>query len=125
MSIFARAFLALVIGVAASVAMSPSGQAQLSNPFGSGAPGWIPLESGDRAMMNQAMQDALDRYEVGSASEWISEKTGRGGRAIVTDTFEVEGRRCAQLTHQFTKGPGRTYSAPLCQVEDGTWKLAF
>ena len=79
------------IGVSVSVVLSPSGQAQLSNPFGSRAPGWIPLEPGDQAMMKKAMRDALDRYEVGSASEWISEKTGHGGRAVVTDTFEVEG----------------------------------
>ena len=76
-------------------------------------------------MIKKALKEALDQYTVGVSANWDSPKTGRAGRAIVTDTFERNGLRCAQLTHQFTKGPGRTYTAPLCQTKDGVWRLAF
>ena len=43
----------------------------------------------------------------------------------MTRTFQRDGMKCAQLTHKFTAGPGYSYTAPMCQVQDGSWKLAF
>jgi surface antigen len=87
--------------------------------------GGQPLDPEDMEMMRGAMRSALEQYKVGAAKTWESPKSGRAGRAVVTKTYEMNGMRCAQLTHQFTKGPGSTYTAPLCKAADGSWKLAF
>ena len=51
--------------------------------------------------------------------------SGRTGAWVLMRTFQRDGMRCAQLTHEFTSGPGYDYTVPVCQVQDGSWKLAF
>ncbi|MGE0257346.1 MAG: hypothetical protein AB7T18_01215 [Alphaproteobacteria bacterium] len=75
-------------------------------------------------MMN-AMAAVLAEYRVGATRAWQSPTTGRAGEWVLVRTFERDGMRCAQITHHFTAGPGFDYTAPVCQVPDGSWKLAF
>ena len=98
--------------------------AQLVSPFGKSRER-SSMDPEDLKLMEKAMRDALEKYSVGATSTWESQKTGRAGQAVVTKTYEMRGMRCAELTHQFTKGPGTSYSAPMCKTEDGTWKLAY
>lgn len=124
MQIGIRALLVLALA-AGTVAFSyQSVLAQLVSPFGRNMEG-KPLKPEEVELMRKAMREALKQYKVGAVSVWESASAERAGRAEVTEIFERDGMRCAKLTHQFTKGPGKTYTAPVCQVADGTWKLAF
>ena len=75
--------------------------------------------------MTNAMNAVLAEYKVGATSNWKSPTSGRAGEWMLTRTFERDGMKCAQVTHKFTAGPGFDYTAPVCKVPDGTWKLAF
>jgi surface antigen len=116
--------LILFIAIGISVVAPHIATAQLVSPFGK-ATGWTPLSPEDKKLLRRAIRDALEKGKIGVIVPWESVTSGRAGHAVVTEMFETNGRKCAQVTHRFTKGPGRTYSAPLCKVEDGTWKLAF
>jgi surface antigen len=118
--------IAMVLGLVAVsfIGMPPAGVAQLVSPFGEDT-ARTPLDPEDHQLMNKAIRDALEKYTVGVATTWESPKSGRQGRAVVTKTFEKGGMRCAQIAHQFTKGPGAPYTAPLCKTADGSWKLAY
>jgi surface antigen len=120
----ARLLAAFIIAACGLSAILQPAPAQLSSPFGRNM-GGAPMDPEDLALMKKAMRDALEQYKVGASTTWVSPKSGRAGRAVVTKTYEMNGMRCAQLTHQFTKGQGSTYTAPLCKAADGSWKLAF
>ena len=124
MQIGIRALLIAVLA-AGTVAFSyQSATAQLVSPFGRNMEG-KPLTPEELKLMMKAIDDALEQYKVGAVSVWESPNGERAGRAEVIELFQRESMRCAKLTHEFTKGPGKTYSAPMCQVTDGTWKFAF
>lgn len=120
----ARRSLVAMVAVAAALAVAPPASAQLVNPFGKTAASSA-LSKEDMTLMRTAMRDALNEYKVGATRTWSSPKSKRAGKATVTKLFEQGGMKCAQLTHEFTEGPGNNYTAPLCKVKDGTWKLAF
>jgi surface antigen len=124
MPIIPRIVMVLGLVAVSFVGMPPAGFAQLVSPFGddTAAKG---LANEDRELMRKAMRDVLEKYTVGAAETWDSPTSGRQGRAVLTKTFEKGGMRCAQVTHQFTKGPGATYTAPMCKTADGSWKLAY
>ena len=120
----ARGLLVAAVAAGTALAVVPPASAQLVNPFGRTAASSA-LSKEDTALMRKAMRDALNEYTVGATRTWTSAKGGRAGKATVTKIFEQGGMKCAQLTHEFTQGPGNNYTAPLCKVKDGTWKLAF
>ena len=107
---------------ATAIAVTPA-PAQLISPFGKNATTGLSKE--DLALMRKAMRDALEQKRVGATNSWVSKTSGRAGKATVTRVFEQNGMSCAQLTHEFTSGPGTDYVAPLCKTKDGTWKIAF
>ena len=124
MPILPRIVMAFGLAVVPFVAMPTVGFAQLVSPFSADTAA-KQLDDEDRKLMHKAMRDALEKYTVGAAETWTSPTSGRQGRAVLTKTYEKGGMRCAQLTHQFTKGPGATYTAPMCKTADGSWKLAY
>src|SRR3954464_6786019 len=75
--------------------------------------------------MTGAMAAVLAQYKVGATRDWKSATTGRAGKWTLTRTYQRDGMKCAQITHKFTAGPGFGYTAPMGQVPDGNWKLAF
>jgi surface antigen len=86
----------------------------------------ITMEPGDWDRLKSSIRAVLDEYQVGSRQAWKSDTTDRAGESFLVETFEKNGLKCAQVTHRFTAGEGgRTYTAPLCQIADGSWKLAF
>jgi len=101
---------------------APAAQAQLISPFGKDV---IALEPEDLAELRGAVAKVLNEYKVGTVESWSSSKTNRAGEAVLTNTYERNGLKCAQVTHRFTSGGGHTFSAPMCQIADGSWKLAF
>ena len=124
MQILPPALRILAVALLASAVLAHAAPAQLVSPFGKSRER-SSMDPEDLKLMEKAMRDALEKYSVGATSTWESQKTGRAGQAVVTRTYEMRGMRCAELTHQFTKGPGTSYSAPMCKTEDGTWKLAY
>jgi len=119
----ARGFAAAALAVAATISAAPPLSAQLLNdPFGKGSVG---ISEQDWALMQNAMAAVLAQYRAGATSDWKSPTNHRSGRWTMTRTFQRDGMKCAQLTHKFTAGPGSTYTVPMCQVQDGSWKLAF
>ena len=124
MRVVTRAFLALILILGASVFCSQNASAQLISPYGRNFEG-KPLSPEELKLVETAIRDALEQYRVGAVSDWKSANGERSGRAEVTELFKKDGMRCAKVTHQYTKGPGNTFSAPICQVPDGSWKLAY
>lgn len=120
---FAYGLLAAIVAVATAIALAPPTRAQLVSPFGRNATTGLSRE--DLTSMRKAMRDALEEHRVGATQTWASKKSGQAGKATVTKLFEQGGMKCAELTHEFTAGSGNTYTAPLCKVKDGSWKLAF
>lgn len=113
---------AAALAMAAALVSAPPLSAQLMSPFGRDSVG---LSEADATLMMDAMRGALEEYKVGATRTWQSATSGRAGQVVVTRIFQRDGMRCAQVTHDFTAGPGFTYTAPMCQVADGSWKLAF
>ncbi len=114
----AAAALAVVVSLVIATPLA----AQLVNPFGRDSVG---ISEEDWTLMTSALRGVLADYKVGATRAWKSPSSGRAGRWTLTRTFQRDGMRCAQLTHKFTAGPGYGYTAPMCQVQDGSWKLAF
>jgi surface antigen len=118
----ARGAVAAALAVVMTLVTAPPLSAQLVNPFGRDSVG---ISEEDWTLMTNAMQGALAEYKVGATRTWRSATGRRAGKVVVTRTFQRDGMKCAQITHQFTTGPGYSYTAPMCQVQDGSWKLAF
>jgi surface antigen len=119
----ARGLAAAALVVAATLSAAPPLSAQLLNdPFGSESVG---ISEQDWTLMKNAMAAVLAQYKVGATSDWKSPTGRRAGRWTMTRTYQRDGMKCAQITHKFTVGSGYTYTAPICQVQDGSWKLAF
>ena len=114
---------ASILAVAACVGAPPPLAAQLLNdPFGKDSLG---ISAEDWTLMRNAMAAVLTQYKVGATSDWKSPTNRRAGRWTVTRIYQRDGMKCAQITHKFTAGPGYSYTAPVCQVPDGSWKIAF
>jgi surface antigen len=114
-----------MVTATAIVAIVTPASAQLVSPFGKTASN-TGLSREDLNLMRKAMRDALNEYRPGASTTWTSKSSGRAGKATVVQVFDQKGMKCAQLTHEFTKGPGNTYSAPMCKDSmDGSWKIAF
>lgn len=109
-------------GLAMLAALAAPAQAQMVTPFGKGQ---IALEPGDIEEIRGSVRSVLEEYRVGASASWSSATTNRAGHAYITETFERQGMRCAQVTHEFTAGGGNVYTLPMCQVADGSWKIAF
>ncbi len=118
----ARGLAAAALAIAAAIAVAPPLSAQLVSPFGRDSVG---ISQEDWTLMMNAMGAVLAEYKVGATHAWKSPTTGRAGEWVLMRTFERDGMKCAQLSHHFTAGSGFDYTAPMCRVPDGTWKLAF
>ena len=114
--------MAALLAVAAIAVTAPPLLAQPVSPFARDSVG---ISEDDWALLTGAMRGALEEDKVGATRTWRSAKSGRAGKVTVTRVFQRDGMKCAQITHKFTAGPGYSYTAPLCKVQDGSWKLAF
>lgn len=110
------------IGLVAAFVIAAPAQAQMVTPFGKDQ---IALEPDDIEEIRGSVRTVLEEYKVGATARWSSSVTNRAGHAYITQTFERQGMRCAQVTHEFTAGGGNVYTVPMCQVADGSWKIAF
>lgn len=115
---FRSCFLAALVLAGTAALAIPGAEAQ--RLFGRDAVGMTEEES---AAINGAIRTALEDYSKNGEYTW--EAGARAGRVVTLNTFDRDGMRCAEVMHTFTKGEGRSYRAPFCQVPSGEWKLAF
>ena len=117
----ARFTLCKAAAILAPIAAWPA-HAQLINPFGTDVVG---ISSDDAARLRAAVRSVLQHYTLNARQDWQSADGKRAGVAAITEIFSNNGQRCATVRHEFTKGPGRSYFAPLCEVAKDEWRIAF
>ncbi len=124
MKLFSKSLAAGTLAIAAfavTLPMATPADAQ-GRLFGRDAVG---LTEQDNNLINQALKSALEEYKSGGQYPWENEAGTRAGVVETVDLFSRGTMPCIELVHSFTKGGGRSYRAPFCQVESGEWKLAF
>ncbi len=112
---------AAVILAAATIPGAPA-CAQLVNPFGRDVVG---LSEDEAGQIKSAVRQVLAQYADGARADWQSADGKRAGSVSITRIYTSDGRRCATVQHAFTKGPGYPFHAPLCEVTQGEWRIAF
>lgn len=100
----------------------PAQAGPLVDPFGRTS---YNLNEWDWGLLKQSVREVLEQQKVGASIDWDDPQTGKAGRATLLDVFTRDGRRCGQVEHVFTKGGGRGYQLPFCELPDGSWKIAF
>jgi surface antigen len=98
-----------------------SASAQMLSPWFKDSVG---MSDEDLDKMKGALRAAVDQKKVGATADWTS-SSGRAGHVEVLELFEKNGMECQTVKHDFTAGGGKTYTLPLCKVQDGSWKIAF
>src|SRR5689334_22503845 len=96
--------LAVAIVLGAGVAES---NAQGINPFGR-AP--ASLKDSEMPLIMGSFDRVLQEYKVGATADWKSGETGRSGQVVITQIFQRNGWRCAQVTHRVTSGGEGTFT---------------
>ena len=92
------------------------------NPFPSDVEN---LTQGENVAIKEAIRQALETYTDGTVVNWTAADSTRIGQVRLLNIFEHDGKRCALVQNEFTKGIGNTYSLPFCQTLDGSWKVTF
>jgi surface antigen len=92
------------------------------NPFPSDVAN---LTQGETDAIKDAIKQALDTYKGGTIVNWTATDSKRAGHVKLLKIFDRNGQHCATVQNKFTKGTGNTYTLPLCQTADGSWKVTF
>jgi surface antigen len=117
---FRKMFLSATIAATMAAVAVPA-SAQMLAPWFKDSVG---MSAEDLDKMKGALRDALEQKKVGASADWNS-SSGRAGHVEILELFDKNGMECQTVKHSFTAGGGKTYTLPLCKVEDGTWKIAF
>jgi surface antigen len=115
-----KALLSVMIAVPLALPAGPAA-AQMLAPWFKDSVG---MSDEDLDSMKGALRAAIEQKKAGATADWNS-SSGRAGHVEVIDLFEKQGMACATVKHDFTAGGGKSYTLPLCKVEDGSWKIAF
>ncbi len=80
----------------------------------------------DWARLRETARNTLNNAEDGTKAEWSNPSTGAEGSVQVLNTYEEDGRTCRR-TKFYNSAGGLTGGGvyPLCQVEGGSWKIAY
>jgi surface antigen len=117
---FRKAFLTAATAASLAAFAVPA-SAQMLAPWFKDSVG---MSEEDMAQMKGALKAAVDQKKAGATADWTS-PSGRAGHVEVLELFEKNGMECQTVKHSFTAGGGKTFTLPLCKVEDGSWKIAF
>ena len=117
---FRKVYLSAIIATALGSTAAPA-YAQMISPWFRDS---IGMSDEDLDQMKGALRTALEQNKVGATADWTS-SSGRAGHVEVLELFDKKGMECQTVKHDFTAGGGKTYTLPLCKVEDGSWKIAF
>lgn len=110
--------LALLPGLMLVMLGAQPATAQI-NPFGDHPGG---LTDAQQAAMREAIGEALESGEAGTAIQW--QEGNVGGVAAVGRVYQRNGLDCATISHRFTDSDRAAYELPFCLTAEG-WKVYF
>ena len=117
-------FRKVLLSAAIAVPLAAFGAPAFAQMLGPWFKDSIGMSDEDLEKMKGALRSALEQKKVGATADWTS-SSGRAGHVEVLELFDKQGMDCQTVKHDFTAGGGKTYTLPLCKVEDGSWKIAF
>ena len=83
------------------------------------------MDDTDKAILREAIADALNNRADGESVEWVNPDTESGGTITLVDTHEDYGTICRSVRTRSTaagRSGGGNYR--LCKAEDDTWQFA-
>ncbi len=83
------------------------------------------MDETDKAMLREAVGEALNNRADGDSVEWVNPDTEHGGTITLVDTHEDYGTTCRSIRTR-TQAAGRSGGGNyrLCKAEDDTWQFA-
>jgi hypothetical protein len=116
--------ISLLIYLAISVIiLSPGAEAQyglfggrLENPF---------FTPEDRQIISEIAGNMLNADPDGSSRPWSNTKSGSSGNLSIVRSYEYKGMPCRDLEVDNRTGERKgQWALRMCQIKDGTWKIA-
>src|SRR4051812_32756287 len=98
---------AAALAPGATLSAAPPVSTPLNSPFARDSGG---ISEQDWTLMANARDAVLEDYRIGATREWRSPPSRRVGTWVLMRTYQRDGMMCAQLTHEFTSGPGYDYT---------------
>jgi len=83
------------------------------------------MDDADKAILREAISDALNNRADGESVEWVNPETEHGGTITLVDTHEDYGTICRSVrTRSRAAGRSGGGNYRLCKAEDDTWQFA-
>ncbi len=83
------------------------------------------LTSGDRALLEDTTQSALERGQDGRPTQWVNPNSGNRGAVVPQPRFAMQGRTCREYQHTIIAGGSTsTGYATACRNGRGVWVTA-
>jgi surface antigen len=83
------------------------------------------MDDTDKAILRQAISDALNNHADGERVEWVNPDTDHGGTIMLLDTHEDYGTICRSIrTRSRAAGRSGGGNYRLCKADDDTWQFA-
>ncbi len=83
------------------------------------------MDDADKAILREALSDALNNRADGESVEWVNPETEHGGTITLVDTHEDFGTICRSIrTRSRAAGRSGGGNYRLCKAEDDTWQFA-
>jgi surface antigen len=83
------------------------------------------MNDADKAILREAIADALNNRADGESVEWVNPDTESGGTITLVDTHEDYGTTCRSVRTR-SRAAGRSGGGDyrLCKAKDDTWQFA-
>lgn len=83
------------------------------------------MDETDKAILREAVADALNNHPDGATVEWKNPGTDHGGSITLVDTHEDYGTTCRSVrTRSQAAGRSGGGNYRLCKAADDTWQFA-
>ena len=83
------------------------------------------LTSGDRAILEDTTQSALERGQDGRPTQWVNPRSGNRGAIVPQPRFALRGQTCREYQHTIIAGGSTsTGYATACRNGRGVWITA-
>jgi surface antigen len=115
--------IATLFGIALLALAAPGVMAQNINFLNRGP--IAHMDDTDKAILRQAIADALNNHADGESIEWVNPDTDHGGTITLLDTHEDYGTTCRSIrTRSRAAGRSGGGNYRLCKADDDTWQFA-
>ncbi|MFN3233112.1 MAG: RT0821/Lpp0805 family surface protein [Alphaproteobacteria bacterium] len=83
------------------------------------------LTSGDRALLEDTTQSALERGRDGQPTQWVNPQSGNRGAIVPQPRFAMDGQTCREYQHTIIAGgSSSTGYGTACRNGRGVWTIA-